>query len=154
MVQKIILGLLVILTALAGFFVWRQESDRGEARAERESKARTQASEKEALDALERLHTVLLTYQLKYGKYPQSLQQLGPADIPGARPSAEAADLVTLALSSGRLAGYFFDYRSRANRYEISAIPETGGARSFFVDQSGVIRWCRCPRAGPGDRPL
>lgn len=92
------------------------------------------------------------------GGYSATLASLG---VPpqGVQPSASAADLLTNSLTSGRTVGYIFTYSAgpkdsggKITTYIVTARPITWkkGVRSFFDDQTGLIRWTdrnRAPRA-------
>ena len=58
-------------------------------------------------------------------------------------PSASAADLIGNDLSKGIKSGYAFTMVGTATGYEIQAAPtvyKVNGSRSFFTDQTNVIR--------------
>ena len=61
-------------------------------------------------------------------------------------------------LASGSKQGYSFIYsRTNANAYTLSVIPQQSGVtgtRSFFVDETGVIRVAASGIAGSGSPPL
>jgi len=108
-------------------------------------RSRITANETSVVGSLQTLITACVQYVSAYGRYPDSLAQLGP----GNPPSENAADLIDSVLASGRKSGYVFTYtpgRINSNgqvlEYEITAEPmnRENGTRRFFVDQSGVIR--------------
>jgi hypothetical protein len=107
------------------------------------SQADLNAREDAAVAALQTISSAIDTYKRIFGKYPDSLAQLGPA--PKDQVSAELASLVSAPLAAGSNDGYRFHYRiafgSRA-QYQIEAVPEdygTSGRDSFFRDPSGQI---------------
>jgi hypothetical protein len=77
----------------------------------------------------------------------------------GVQPSASAAALLANSLTSGTTGGYIFTYTAGSKdssgkiaTYTVTARPIawTKGIRSFFTDQTGLIRWTdknRAPRA-------
>jgi hypothetical protein len=106
------------------------------------------ANEAAAMASLRQLARALETYRRGFGKFPESLAQLGPRSEPGV--SADAAGLVESELAGGLRDGYVFRYRALPPRaaegeptFELAALPaEYGktGKRSFFLDSSGVLR--------------
>ena len=53
----------------------------------------------------------------------------------------ETAGLIDSALASGTKSGYTYDMDGSAGEYTATAVPAgNGGTRSFFTDESGVIR--------------
>ena len=99
------------------------------------------ANEASAVGSLRTLNTACVTYSTTYGSYPAGLTNLGPATSA----TSTSADLIDSVLSSGTKSGYTFTYAAGSNNlsYTINADPVTRGTtgqRSFFTDQSGVIR--------------
>lgn len=106
------------------------------------------ANESSAVGSLRTINTSAVEYNTTYGGYPQTLLSLGgPAGGTAASTSAELIDAV---LASGTKSGYSFTYTtgttdSNGNvlQYTMTAVPTspgTTGQRTFFTDQSGVIR--------------
>ena len=106
---------------------------------------RMTANETSAVNSLSTLNSASITYLTIYGGYPPDLTSLGPGTQ-----GPTSADLIDSVLSSGNKSGYIFLYSpgqkdpaGRVNTYSIKADPAspgTTGRRSFFTDQSGVIR--------------
>jgi type IV pilus assembly protein PilA len=104
------------------------------------------SNESSAAGSLRTLNSACASYAMLYGGYPRSLANLGP----GNPTHSGAADLIDSVLVSGRKDGYVFTYTPGATgvsgnvlSYSITASPVTPGTtgrRSFFTDQSGVIR--------------
>ncbi len=99
------------------------------------------ANEASAVGSLRSLNTACVTYSTTYGSYPAGLSNLGP----GSPATSTTADLIDSVLSSGTKSGYKFAFTAGGGNttYTITAIPVTVGTtgqRSFFTDQSGVIR--------------
>jgi type II secretory pathway pseudopilin PulG len=103
-------------------------------------------NESAAVASLQSLNSACEDYARLYGGYPKSLSTLGPD---GAASSA-SANLIDRELAGGSKSGYAFTYTPGASGvsgnilgYRIMAnpvTPGTSGRRSFFSDQSGVIR--------------
>lgn len=98
------------------------------------------------IQALQGLQEAIERYRTAFGKLPDSLAQLGPAQ-PG-EISPEQASLVSKELAAGAAGGYHFRYRAIATAdpkdqtYELIATPDDygkTGRRSFFVDGAGRI---------------
>ncbi len=117
-------------------------------------RTRMTANETSAVGSLSTLNSACITYLTIYGSYPPSLAALGP----GSAVNSNSADLIDSVLASGAKSGYNFIYTpgskdnsGRVNVYSIRAEPinpGTTGQRSFFTDQSGVIR---SSSSGPAD---
>jgi type IV pilus assembly protein PilA len=122
--------------------------------------AKMSGNEASAVGSLHTIITASQTYSSTYGKgYPATLAQLGPAVIP----SASNADLLDSVLSSGAKSGYTFSYSAApavggvVNSFAITADPSTRGntgQRSFYTDQSFVIRFNSTTTASATDSPL
>lgn len=118
------------------------------------------ANETSAVGALQTLNTAAITYSTIYGGYPKSLAALGPA----ANATANAADLIDSVLASGTKLGYVFTWTPGATdsngnvlSYSINADPVsrgTTGQRSFYTDQSGVMRQDAVARASSASTPI
>lgn len=97
------------------------------------SRARRNANEMAAIRTVVTLHTSQAQYFSQYGKYAANLIELGPPASGLA--SAAATDLIPADLVAGSNGGYH-------------ANPETFGTtgeRTFYSDQSQVIRQNRTP---------
>jgi type IV pilus assembly protein PilA len=75
------------------------------------------------------IHVAQTQYYSQYGHYAQSLEQLGPR--------------ITDDLASGTKGAYRFRVEGGAASYEIHAEPLASGRRSFYSDQTMVIRSSR-----------
>jgi type IV pilus assembly protein PilA len=129
-------------------------------------RARTAANEASAVGSLRTIVTAEITYQDEYSNgYAPSLHALDGTS--GGNASCDHAQLIDPVLASGRRSGYTFTYSaprafagpeqalspqaaangcttSGSTAFEIVAEPitmGTTGQRSFFVDQTGVIRY-------------
>jgi type IV pilus assembly protein PilA len=105
------------------------------------------ANEASAVGSLRTINTSCVAYSTTYNiGYPANLIDLGPSSTP----SSTAADQVDSVLASGTKSGYVFTYAAgtpdaagNINQYSISAVPVSPGVtgqRTFYTDQSGVIR--------------
>lgn len=125
--------------------------------------SRTVANEVTAVGSVRTIYTVAEKYHDTYQNgYPPALNMLGPVPT-GSEPTCRQADLIDAALASGTKSGYVFQYTPGpvvknpvavcppgVETYTASARPvtyETTGQRSFFTDESGIIRATSADRA-------
>ena len=120
------------------------------------SSQRQNAQEMAAIQQIRTLHQAQIQYYGQFGRYATTLAELGPPASGSAGP--QAADLIPKSLADGRGTGYLFTVTANPSGYSINANPEqfgSSGRRTFFSDQSGVIR---AKNPGPGaavtDPPL
>jgi type IV pilus assembly protein PilA len=123
-------------------------------------RSRMAANEASAVGSMRTLNTAAVTYSTTYGiGYPSALSSMGPA----ATATSTTADLIDSVLSAGVKSGYSFSYSAAAavsgsvNAYSITATPTNAGVtgqRSFFTDQSGVIRGNASGTANVNSTPL
>lgn len=103
-------------------------------------RAKIAANEASAVGSLRALNTAAIAYSTTYGAYPPTITALGP----NSSPSSTAADLVDSLLADGVKSGYSFSWTPGTGNwtYAITATPisVSTGQRSFYTDQSGVIR--------------
>jgi prepilin-type N-terminal cleavage/methylation domain-containing protein len=93
-----------------------------------------------ALKAIQTIHQMEVQYQSQYGRYANSLAELGPPASGAASPAA--ADLIDGTLAGGVKAGYKYTITGGNGGYIVTAVPETfgtSGSRTFFSDQTMVI---------------
>ncbi len=105
------------------------------------NQARRFANETGAIRAIQTIHTAQVQYQSQYGRYANSLAELGPPQT--GNPSPAAADLIHSDLASGDKGGYKYVVAGGQGRYTVTAVPTTfgtTGARTFFSDETMVIR--------------
>jgi hypothetical protein len=108
------------------------------------------ANESSAVGGLRTLNTSIISYQTAFEDrgVPTALSELGSAGPEQKEPTAEHAMLVDSLLGCNQSAcvksGYIFQYsRLSKETYVITARPvkfDDSGTRSFFTDESGVIR--------------
>lgn len=114
-------------------------------------------NEASAVGSLRTLNTANVTYAGTYDmSFAPSIQALGGE---GKDPTPEHSLLIDPRLASGEKSGYVFTYQSFGqNAYTISARPKQfgeTGKRSFFTDESGVIRFTEDDRAATAqDAPI
>ncbi len=118
--------------------------------------ARMQAQEMGAIQAIQTLNTAQQQYYSQFGRYANSLQELGPPT--SGTPGPSAADLIPGDLALGTKQGYAFTMTTTPQGYTINANPVTFGStgrRTFYSDQSLVKRenWTAEP-AGPTSKEL
>ena len=111
-------------------------------------RSRMAANEASAVGSIRTLNTSAVTYSSTYPAtgYPASLAAMGgPAPCTAV---VTAACLIDAVLAGGTKSGYTFNWApdgaTPSVGYSITAIPVsvgTSGQRSFFSDQSGVIRY-------------
>ena len=104
-------------------------------------KSRRYAQETAALRNLQTLNTAQVQYNSQFGRFAQSLTELGPPA--SGTDNASAANLISSDLAAGTKQGYNFTLTGTPTGYTISAVPAvfgSTGSRTFFSDQSLVIR--------------
>jgi type II secretory pathway pseudopilin PulG len=103
--------------------------------------SRMQAQEMAAIRQVGTIHSAQTMYFSQFGKYAQSLQELGPPA--SGQPGPAGADLIPGDLAQGAKTGYQFLLANTPVGYTINANPVTynsTGRRTFFSDQTLVIR--------------
>jgi type IV pilus assembly protein PilA len=106
------------------------------------------AHEMAAIREITTIHQAETQYYSQFGKYAESLAQLGPP-ASGA-PGPNAAEIIPKGLADGKASGYIFNVAATPTGYAVTAIPETyngSGRRTFYSDQTIVIRqnWSQEP---------
>jgi prepilin-type N-terminal cleavage/methylation domain-containing protein len=99
------------------------------------------AKESAAVRELHNLVTAQTQYMSTYGKYAQSLIELGPPS--SGQASATSADLIPGEISKGEKNGYKFTLQGTPQGFSVSAVPSQFGSTgrfTYFVDATGVIR--------------
>lgn len=122
-------------------------------------RSRMAANEASAVGSLHTVNTACVTYEAEYISFPRSFANLGP----GARPSAESAELIDETLASGRKSGYVFTYKpgpaadGKISTYTVRAdpiAPGSTGVRHLFTDQTAVIRFSMTGPADENSTPI
>jgi hypothetical protein len=109
--------------------------------------AEMETTERNAIEALNKVAGAIEAYRSKYSRLPESLANLGPT-LHGAA-NGEAAGLVDSALANGIKNGYAIRYvivgaatLGAPAKYELAATPQQygrTGRRSFFRDSNGGL---------------
>ncbi|MDD2752735.1 MAG: prepilin-type N-terminal cleavage/methylation domain-containing protein [Candidatus Omnitrophica bacterium] len=97
-------------------------------------RARLNANEAAAVSALKTVASSAISFRSVNAAYPANLAALSGATPP----------YIDAVLGGGAKQGYNFALTGAANTFTATARPQTyqtTGVRSFFVDESGVIRW-------------
>jgi type IV pilus assembly protein PilA len=103
--------------------------------------ARMHSQEMAAIRQISTIHQAQTQYYSQFGKFAESLAQLGPAE--GANAGPAAADLIPGDLALGDKTGYRFAVTPSPEGYTVTAVPvafNSSGRRTFFSDQTLVIR--------------
>ena len=104
-------------------------------------RARMYAQEMGAMKTITTIHTAQAQYFSQFGKFADSLVELGPPASGAAGPSA--ADLIPGGLATtGENSGYKYVLTITPTGYTVNANPTifgTTGGRTFFSDQSMTI---------------
>jgi len=99
------------------------------------------AKESAATREIHNLITAQTQYMSSYQRYATSLTELGPPTSGQAGPSG--ADLISKDMASGTKNGYKFQMVQTPQGFNVIAVPVqfgNTGRRTFFADQTGVIR--------------
>ena len=107
------------------------------------SKIQANARETGAISTMKTIYAAQIQYQSTFNKFAGTLTQLGPPSGTGGAEGPDAAGLISGSLAAGENSGYVFTLTSTATGYTVSAVPKvfgTTGRRTFYLDQSGVIR--------------
>ena len=97
------------------------------------------AREMSAIREITAIHQAQLQYQGQFGRFAQSLQELGPPASGAAGP--QAADLLpaSLANATGKKGGHVFTVTATQTGYAVTVVPErygSDGRRTFYSDQT------------------
>ncbi len=122
------------------------------------------ANDAKAIDSLRAIHSANSTYFQTCGQsFASRLRDLGPPESGGAA-NCRAASLIDHELVSGRKLGYHFTYiikhvdsAGKIDGYSLRADPVIRGMtgqRSFYTDESGVIRSSATGVATGGNEPI
>lgn len=100
------------------------------------------AYEMAAIRSVVTLNTAQTVYRSEYGRFAQSLNELGPPADPLEQPTEKSADLIARNLATGTASGYYFLMLPCEDSYQALAFPQTEkfGERSFYSDETTVIR--------------
>jgi len=104
-------------------------------------KAMMNSHETAAIGAFKAIAQAETLYYSQFGKFAQSLNELGPPASGGAEGPASAG-LIAKDLADGKKSGYVFTIAGTPLGYSVTAVPESfnsTGRRTFFSDQSMII---------------
>ncbi len=104
--------------------------------------ARMAAYEMASIRAMHTINTAQIQYFSTYGRYAQSLMELGPP-AGSANSSPNAANLLSGDLSTGIKSGYVFTMVGTPGGYTVNGDPQTfnvTGSRTFYTDHTNIIR--------------
>ena len=106
------------------------------------AEAQRAAHEVAAIKALTTLNTAQVQYFSTYGRYAQSLIELGPPPGTGQSASPQASNLIQASLAGGIMSGYVFTMVGTPSGYSVNADPQSPqtGTRHFYTDHSNIIR--------------
>ncbi len=107
--------------------------------------ARKAGNEASAISSLRTLTTVNEQYRTRFGSYASSLANLS------------ASSYIDSVLGSGTKSGYTFGYGGATNTWESTSNPTTVGTtgdRSFYANQTGVIRGQAGAGASSASNPI
>ena len=102
--------------------------------------ARISGNEASAVSSLRTLGTVSEQYRSRFGEYPGATSADGLGDLSNV--ALQPAPYIDLQLGGGTKSGFAFTYVGATNTWSCTGDPTNAnvGVRSFFIDQSGVIR--------------
>jgi len=102
--------------------------------------ARVGGNEASAISSLRSLCTASELYRGRFGEFPGATSGNGLGDL--SNPALQPAPLIDSELNSRQKSRYVFTYVGGATTWNATADPgnASDGVRSFFCDDSGVIR--------------
>lgn len=134
--QKVFVIVAVLI--LGGFAYWSLQGEL--------NKPEPTAAEMAAIQAVKTIVGAQKVYEQRNGRYAEHLYQLGPI---------EARLIPPVLAGTGKVAGYQIKLRGYGDSYQLSADPPAGtNQRTFFADDSGVIRENRGAPATASSQPL
>ena len=107
-----------------------------------------------AVKAIQTIHQMQVQYQSQYGRFANTLTELGPPQSGAAGPAS--ADLIGRDLSEGEKTGYKFTMTGGQGGYVVNANPVSygsSGSKSFYSDQTMVIRENSGPEPATASSP-
>jgi type IV pilus assembly protein PilA len=119
------------------------------------SKSRMYGQEVKAVAEIGTIQKAEVQYYSEFNKYG-TLAQLGPPSSAGAQEGPDAAGLIPAGLASGSSGGYNFTVTVTAGGFQATAVPKVFGStgkRSFYSDETGVIRENRTQDAATANSP-
>lgn len=107
--------------------------------------SRKSSNEASAIASLRTVNAVNQQYKTRFGRFAGSLANLS------------ASGMIDQTLGAGQKAGFNFTYFGTTTSWTTMAAPTTSGVtgnRSFFVDQTGVLRFAATGTATSASPPL
>ncbi len=107
-----------------------------------------------AIKQIQTIHSVQTQYYSQFGRYATSMTELGPPA--SGNPGPAGADLIAGDFAKGTKGGYTYVVQGTPTGYTVNANPVAyngTGRRSFFSDQSFVIRENWGPDPAKADSP-
>ena len=107
-----------------------------------------------AVKAIQTIHQMQVQYQSQFGRFANSLAELGPPQSGAAGPAS--ADLIGRDLAEGEKQGYKFTLTGGQGGYVLNANPVTYGSsgnKSFYSDHTMVIRENNGPEPATATSP-
>ncbi|HEX3876945.1 MAG TPA: prepilin-type N-terminal cleavage/methylation domain-containing protein [Bryobacteraceae bacterium] len=117
-------------------------------------KAQMFARDMGAQKAIQTIHQVEVQYQSQYGRYANSLTELGPPASGASSPAS--ADLIDNSLAGGVKGGYKYTVTGGNGGYVVTAVPETfgtSGSKTWYSDQTMVIHYNLGPELATASSP-
>ena len=105
------------------------------------NRAKMHANEMAVLKELETVYTAQTQYHSQFGKFAQTLTELGPPS--GGALGASGAGLIPKTLAQGEHNGYRFAMAGIPGGFAATAVPVAFGStgqRTFFMDQNKSIK--------------
>jgi len=104
------------------------------------SVAQMSAREMAVIREVQTINTAQTQYMSQFGRFANTLAELGPPTSGG--PGPQAADLIPASLASGEKDGYTFVLTATPQGYTVNANPKvfnSSGRRTFFADQNMIL---------------
>jgi type IV pilus assembly protein PilA len=102
--------------------------------------ARQNATETIVIREVQTIHQAQTQYFSQFGKYADTLVELGPAVSGNDGPAG--SNLIPASIASGEKDGYLFEMTHTNTGFALNARPRvfgTNGRRNFYMDQSGIV---------------
>ena len=113
-----------------------------------------QTRETAAMREVGTIQTAQTQYYSQFEKFAGQLSELGPPS--NGHPGPNGANLISAEFAQGKRSGFRFQLQSSPTGYIITAVPEvynSSGRRSFYSDETGVIRHNWGPEPATANSP-
>jgi type II secretory pathway pseudopilin PulG len=111
------------------------------------NRARKQAQGGATVANIRTLHAAMTTYHAQFDRYPASIDALAGGSGEG------RANLIPAEFASGTMDGYHVTVQGGPSVYTINAEPLEAGSRTFYSDQTAVIRAEKGPEPATAASP-